>query len=66
MFLLCGNLILARVASIFSRDMYDQHSDRDELFQNLSSAVEEVSFLTKFTLKFPCFVTRPANEIDFP
>ncbi len=50
-FLLCGNLILARVVSILSHDMHDQQSDRDELYRSLSSAVEEVRILTNYTLK---------------
>ena len=42
LFFLCGNLILPRVDSILSHDMHDQQRDRDELFRNISSAVEKV------------------------
>ena len=50
---LCGNLILSRAASsLQSHDMHHQQdTDRDELFQNLSSAIEEVRFFQKLSLK---------------
>lgn len=48
LFSLCGNLILPRVGSILPHDMHDQHRDRDELFRNISSAVEKVRIYLNF------------------
>ena len=38
----CVVTLSCQAGSILSHDMHDQHRDRDELFQNVSSAVEKV------------------------